>query len=76
MNEAAINVKLEDQHLHISLKTEQSRDEADANGGHYRYRERFVGELQRVLSIPGPVDASKMKTQYHNGVLAVTIPKA
>lgn len=75
-DEASINVKLDKQRLYISIKTEQAKDEADEKNGHYRYRERFVGEFQRVLSLPGPVDASKMRTEYHNGVLTITVPKA
>jgi HSP20 family protein len=46
----------------------------DKNGT-YQYRERFVGEFQRTLILPGPANAAKMKTEYHNGVLTITIPK-
>lgn len=74
-DESSIDVKLEDRVLHISIKTEQAKDEADENGK-YQYRERFVGQLQRVLTLPGSANAAKMETVYRNGVLTITIPKA
>lgn len=75
-DESSIAVNLENQVLHISVKTERAKDETDENKGKYQYRERFVGMFQRVLTLPGPADAAKMKTEYRNGVLTITIPKA
>lgn len=75
-DESSIDVKLEDQVLRISIKTEQAKDEADDESGEYRYRERFVGQFQRALTLPGPANAAKMTTEYHSGVLTITIPKA
>ncbi|TAK61829.1 Hsp20/alpha crystallin family protein [Methylobacter sp.] len=74
-DESSIDVKLEDQVLRISIKTEQAKDEAD-DKGEYQYRERFVGQFQRALTLPGPANAAKMITEYHSGVLTITIPKA
>lgn len=75
-DQSSIDVKLEDQVLRISIKTEQAKDETDDKNGQYRYRERFVGQFQRALTLPGPADAAKMKTEYRNGVLTIIIPKA
>jgi len=58
-DESSINVKLEDRILHISIKTEQAKEETDEKNGKYQYRERFVGEFQRILTLPGPADAAK-----------------
>jgi HSP20 family protein len=75
-DESSLDVKLEDRTLHISIKTEHTKDQTDEeNDGDFKYRERFFGEFQRVLTLPGPANASKMKTDYRNGVLTVTIPK-
>lgn len=74
-DESTLNVKIEDQQLHISIKSEHSKDVTDDKEGHYQYHERFMGEFQRVLTLPGPVNANKMTTNYHNGVLTITIPK-
>jgi len=75
-DESSIDVKLEDQVLRISIKTEHAKDETDEKNGKYQYRERFVGQFQRALTLPGPANAAKMTTEYHNGVLTITIPKA
>lgn len=74
-DESTINVKLDDRLLSISIKTEQAKDESEDRSGKYKYRERFAGEFQRMLTLPGPGDATKMKTEYRNGVLTITIPK-
>jgi HSP20 family protein len=71
---SSINVKLDDKQLHISIKTEAEKDEDGKD--EYRYRERFTGEFHRLLTLPGPANAAKMATEYHNGVLTITIPKA
>ncbi|MDD4907022.1 MAG: Hsp20 family protein, partial [Methylobacter tundripaludum] len=39
--ESSIDVKLEDQVLRISIKTEHAKDETDEKNGKYQYRERF-----------------------------------
>lgn len=75
-DESSMDVKLEDQVLRISIKTELAKDETNDKNGQYRYRERFVGQFQRALTLPGPANAAKMTTEYHNGVLTITIPKA
>ncbi|TRX01424.1 Hsp20/alpha crystallin family protein [Candidatus Methylobacter oryzae] len=75
-DESSLNVKLEDRVLHISIKTEQTKDEGDDKNGEYHYRERFVGQFERALTLPGPANAAKMTSEYHNGVLTITIPKA
>ncbi|WP_432741108.1 Hsp20/alpha crystallin family protein [Methylobacter sp. G7] len=74
-DESSMDVKLENQVLRISIKTEHAKDETDDKNGNYQYRERFVGQFQRALTLPGPINAAKMTTEYHKGVLTITIPK-
>lgn len=74
-DESSINVNLDDRTLNISIKTEQGQQQENGQNGNYRFRERFVGEFHRVLTLPGPVDSDNMKTEYRNGVLSITIPK-
>lgn len=74
-DDSTLKVKLEDQQLHISIKTEHAEETTDDSNGQYSYRERFMGEFQRILTLPGPASANKMKTKYRNGVLTITIPK-
>ncbi len=75
-DEASMNVKLEDRTLRIAIKTEHTKDEADDKNGKYQYRERFVGQFQRLLTLPGPTNAAKMTSEYRKGVLTITLPKA
>ena len=39
-------------------------------------QERYYGKFQRALTLPTPVAADKIKAQYKDGVLTVTLPKA
>ncbi|MGZ8189728.1 MAG: Hsp20/alpha crystallin family protein [Methylococcaceae bacterium] len=68
-------VKLEGQQLHISIKTERAQDKTDESNGLYSFRERFMGEFHRVLTLPGSANAAKMTTDYHNGVLLLRFPR-
>ena len=73
---SSMDVKLDGQILSISINTEQAKDETDDQQGKYQYRERFAGQFQRALTLPGPANAAKMTTEYANGVLTITIPKS
>ena len=73
---SSMDVKLDGQILSISIKTEQAKDETDDKKGKYQYRERFAGQFQRALTLPGPANAAKMTTEYANGVLTITIPRS
>lgn len=46
----------------------------DQKNGYYA-QERSYGSFARSLSLPGPVDESKIKAVYENGVLTITLPK-
>ncbi|MGR9087211.1 MAG: Hsp20/alpha crystallin family protein [Gammaproteobacteria bacterium] len=72
---SAIDVDLEGRLLKIVLKISQAKKESDPAHGQYSYRERYEGEYSRVLTLPGPVNENKMRTEYDNGVLTITIPK-
>ena len=73
---SSMDVKLDGQVLSISINTEQAKYETDDQQGKYQYRERFAGQFQRALTLPGPANAAKMTTEYANGVLTITIPKS
>ena len=72
---SSLLVNLECRVLHISIKTEHAENQTDKKNGQYRFRERFMGEFHRALTLPGPADAAKMETEYRNGILIITIPK-
>lgn len=72
MKREDIDVSLHDGALSVSgeRKTEKQYEEAEV----YR-RERFFGKFQRTVSLPAPVAADKVKAQYKDGVLTITLPK-
>lgn len=72
-DESSLNVKLEGQVLQIAVKTEHSED--NSANGNYKQQERFHGEFHRNLRLPSDVLEHKMKSDYRNGVLTITIPK-
>lgn len=41
----------------------------------YHRREREAGSFSRIITLPGPVDASKVEAHAANGVLTIVIPK-
>ena len=75
INLSSLVVKIENQVLHISIKTEHVEDQANNKNGAYRFREPFTGELHRDITLPGPVNVAKLDTSYNNGILMIKIPK-
>lgn len=71
-DESTLNVKVENQILSISVKTERGEDD---NQKTYQQRERFVGEFQRLLTLPSKVEGTKLQTELKSGVLTLKIPK-
>ena len=72
MKREDIEVSLHEGSLSISgeRKSEEKHKEADV----YR-TERFFGRFQRTVTLPAPVAADKVKAQYKDGILTVTLPK-
>jgi len=72
MKKDEIEISLHDNALTISGERKGEREFKDAEV--YR-AERFVGRFQRTITLPTPVAADKVKAQYKDGVLVVTLPK-
>jgi len=72
MKREEIEVSLHDGALSISgeRKLEKQYEEAEV----YR-TERFFGKFQRTVTLPAPVAADKVKAQYKDGILTITLPK-
>ncbi len=72
MKREDIDVSLHEGSLSISgeRKSEEKRKDADV----YR-SERFVGRFQRTVMLPTPVAGDKVKAQYKDGILTITLPK-
>jgi len=72
MKREQIEVSLHDGVLSISGERKSENNYQDAEV--YR-AERFVGRFQRTVSLPTPVAADKVKAQYQDGILNITLPK-
>ena len=68
-----IEVSLEDGALTISG---ERKTETPAEGTEVHRQERFYGKFSRVLTLPTTVSADKVKAQYKDGILTVTLAKA
>ena len=73
-------VSEKDLHLSITgdvlgLKGER-RWEDQAKEEQYLRMERWYGRFERLLPLPFPVQADKVKASYREGVLTVMLPKA
>ncbi len=67
-----INVSEKDGVLKIEAKTNKQEKEKKDN---FVKQERFTSQFVKIVTLPKDADASKMKTEYKNGVLKITIPK-
>ena len=70
-----INLTVRENVLTIEGMRETTNDTGDPKKGYYA-QERSYGSFARSLSLPGPVEESKIVADYKNGVLTITLPKA
>ena len=73
MKKEEIELSLHDGSL--SLSGERKTEEKFKDAEMYR-AERFFGRFQRTVTLPTPVAVDKVKAQYKDGILTVTLPKA
>jgi HSP20 family protein len=58
----------------LTIKGER-KDEREKKGEHYLLHEATYGSFHRVIPLPQAVDNVKVKAEYKDGVLKVTLPK-
>lgn len=68
-----ININIKDNTL--SIRGEKPSPEA-VNPKDYHRRERVAGNFIRAVELPMHVDADKVKADYENGIMTITLPKA
>jgi HSP20 family protein len=73
------DVDMKDIHVDIengtlSLKGERKFESEDKNQGYHRI-ERSYGSFARYFSLPDTIEPDKVRADYKNGVLTVTLPK-
>lgn len=71
----AISIDLEDQTLTVSAEQRFENQRSDEQGN-IIFQERRSGSFRRSMVLPEPVVTSEMHSDYKNGVLTITIPKA
>lgn len=72
MKKEDIEVSLHEGSLSVSGERKSESKHKDAEV--YR-AERFFGRFQRTVTLPTPIAADKVKAQYKDGVLTITLPK-
>jgi HSP20 family protein len=70
-----VNVSVQNGVLTISGEKQQEREEGK-DGSEFHLVERRYGRFERSFSLPRSVDAEKVKAEFANGVLIVSLPKA
>lgn len=68
------NVAIQLENGTLTLKGER-KFEDQKNGKGFHRIERSYGSFTRAFSLPDTVDGEKVKADYKNGVLTVTLPK-
>lgn len=68
-----IEVTLQDGALVI---TGERKEEKIQEGTEVHRQERFYGKFSRALTLPAALAGDKVKAQYKDGILTVTLPKA
>ena len=69
------DIDIQIEHGTLSIKGERKFEKVDGKGSGYHRIERSYGEFQRYFALPDSVDPEKVKADYHDGVLTVTLPK-
>lgn len=57
-------------------KQEKKAEPKEKKVGTYVRRERYTGEVTRVIDLPDPISPDKIKATYKHGVLTLEVPKA
>jgi len=73
MKKEEIDVSLHDNALTIS--GERKLEQKDQDAENYR-SERFFGRFTRSVTLPVAVEGEKVKANYKDGILTITLPKS
>lgn len=73
MQKEDLKVTMEGSTLKIRGERKQVREEGDDS---YHLNERRYGIFERSFTLPNTVDAGKIRADYRDGVLEITVPKA
>jgi HSP20 family protein len=74
VTEKDIDIRIEDGTLSLKGERKFENQKKDDRSGYHRI-ERSYGAFARYFSLPDSVDPEKVKAEYKNGVLTVTLGK-
>lgn len=73
VNPEQVGIQLENGTL--TLSGERKFEQQQTNGRGFHRIERGYGSFVRAFSLPDTVDGEKVRADYKNGVLTITLPK-
>ncbi len=68
------DVQVEERNGLLVIRAEQKEDQ-EMQQGRWLVRERRYGHWERAIRLPDNVDAARIRADYANGVLTITVPK-
>ncbi|WP_373036214.1 Hsp20/alpha crystallin family protein [Sulfurimonas sp.] len=72
VNNSSIKTIIEDNMLTVKAQVDKMTED---NSSSFMRKERYINKFQRSITLPMDADTSKMRTDYKDGVLTITIPK-
>jgi len=72
LTQDSINVEVNDGVL--SIKGERNHEKEITKKNYHRF-EKSYGEFSRSFTLPDTIDTNKIKAEFQNGVLSLTLPK-
>jgi len=60
----------------LTIRATMKGEKKEEKPGAYIRRERYTGEMVRMIRSPAPIDPSRVTATYEHGELTVTLPKA
>ncbi len=67
-----INIEVEDEHLRVSGKEEELKEEKDKN---YYRKEIRKGSFERLIRLPAAINENEIEAKCENGMLKIIMPK-
>ncbi len=68
-----LHVEVVDDRLHIWAEAKEDKDHKEEA---YHLREHRYGRVERMVTLPYPVNSDKAKAEFKDGMLNLTLPKS
>jgi HSP20 family protein len=71
-----VKISLTGNVLNLSGEFSSESEKSEEKGVTYHLREHRYGSFSRALTLPTAVQGDKIKAEYENGIVTLTLPKA